>query len=337
MRGATGKLIANATLSPLGLRPLMSGVRSCFWLKMWKMFLVVYVDDFKLAGPKALMKECWDSIRRGIRTDDPIPVGKYLGCDQKTSQRSDPKSGAKLHVVGYDMSDCMRFCVDSYVELAGVERSSLKKVCTPFLAEPREPSLARDPMKSSDDLNNPAIEPSGGIDATRGRLQPIAARVLMKVLHGARVARYDLLRAVNGLAMEITKWTPRCDLRLHCFMSYVCHTLDMKLYVWVGDKAESLRLDLPVDACLAGETTQSCKSTSGVFFAVCGPNNVRDGLLLASRRNNLLLRIARLSPRLLRTTVVFGQLASRQSCYGPHCLGKAATKSNCKYGRTTMP
>ena len=91
------------------------------------------------------------------------------------------------------MSDFMRSCVDRYVELAGVERSFLKKVCTPFLAEPREPSPARDPMKSGDDLNRPAIEPTGGIDATRGRLQPIAARVLMKVLYGALMARYDLL------------------------------------------------------------------------------------------------------------------------------------------------
>ena len=45
----------------------------------------------------------------------------------------------------------------------------------------------------------------------------------------------------------------------------------MKLYGWVGDKAESLRFELFVDADFAGET-QSCKSTSGVFFAVCGPN-----------------------------------------------------------------
>ena len=54
-------------------------------------------------------------------------------------------------------------------------------------------------------------------------------------------------------------------------MSYICHTLDMKLCGWVGDKAGSLRLVLFVDADLAGET-QSCKSTFGVFFAVCGPN-----------------------------------------------------------------
>ena len=112
---------------------------------------------------------------------------------------------------------------------------------------------ARDPMKSGDDLNSPAIEPTGRIDAPRGQLQPIAARVLMKVLYGARVTRYDLLRAVNGLATEIAKWIPRCDMRLHRLMGYICHTLDMKLYGWVGDKVESLRLDLFVGADLAGE------------------------------------------------------------------------------------
>ena len=136
--------------------------RSCFWHAEWKMFLVVYVDDFKLAGPKSLMKGCWDAIRRGIRAEDPFPVGKYLGCDHVTSLRVDPKSGAKLRVMEHDMSDFMRSCVGRYVELAGVERSSLRKASTPFLAEVREPSPARDPMKSSDDLKDPAISPNGG-------------------------------------------------------------------------------------------------------------------------------------------------------------------------------
>ena len=61
-------------------------------------------------------------------------------------------------------------------------------------------------------------------------------------------------------------------MRLHRLINYICQPLDMKLYGWVGGKAESLRLDLFVDADFAGET-QSCKSTSGVFFAVRGPNS----------------------------------------------------------------
>ena len=41
--------------------------------------------------------------------------------------------------------------------------------------------------------------------ADRGRLQPIASRILMKILWAARLARFDLLRAVSHLATFVTK------------------------------------------------------------------------------------------------------------------------------------
>ena len=236
--------------------------RSCFWHPKWKMFLVVYVDDFKLAGPERYMSECWRSIRSGIKTDDPTPVGKYLGCDHKASTCKDPSTGHEYRVMEYDMSDFMRSCVDRYVELAGINKSSLKKALTPFLAEPKEPSPARDPCSSDGHVAD--------ADLVRGRLQPIAARVLMKVLYGARMARYDLIRAVNSLATEVTKWTPRCDARLHRLMCYINSTLDRKLYGWVGDLVPDLSLHLFVDADLAGDSASS-RSTSGVFFAIFGP------------------------------------------------------------------
>ena len=238
--------------------------RSCFWHPKWKMFLVVYVDDFKLAGPEKHMAECWHAIRSGIKTDDPSPVGKYLGCDHKVSTQMDPSTGHEYRIMEYDMSDFMRSCVDRYVELAGINKSSLRKALTPFLVEPKEISPARDPCSSED------AAPPGSVDEVRGRLQPIAARVLMKVLYGARMARYDLIRAVNGLATEVTKWTPRCDARLHRLMCYINSTLEQKLYGWVGDSVSNLSLHLFVDADLAGDQASS-RSTSGVFFAVFGP------------------------------------------------------------------
>ena len=238
--------------------------RSCFWHPKWKMFLVVYVDDFKLAGPEKHMAECWAAIRKGVNTDDPSPVGKYLGCDHKVSTGRDPSSGHEYRIMEYDMSDFMRSCVDRYVELAGINKSSLKKALTPFLVEPKEQSPARDPC------TNDGIESPSDADEVRGRLQPIAARVLMKVLYGARMARYDLIRAVNGLATEVTKWTTRCDARLHRLMCYINSTLEQKLYGWVGDLAESMSLHLFVDADLAGDQPSS-RSTSGVFFAISGP------------------------------------------------------------------
>ena len=58
-------------------------------------------------------------------------------------------------------------------------------------------------------------ELSSEAPAEGGRLQPIAARVLMKILYGARMARYDLLRGVCALASCVTKWTLQNDVDLY--------------------------------------------------------------------------------------------------------------------------
>ena len=41
----------------------------------------------------------------------------------------------------------------------------------------------------------------------KGVLQPVAAKIIMKVLYGARMARYDLLHACQSLACFVSKWT----------------------------------------------------------------------------------------------------------------------------------
>ena len=46
-------------------------------------------------------------------------------------------------------------------------------------------------MTKLDDLN----------DTKEGLLQPIACKVLMKILYGARLARFDLFRPIAALAM----------------------------------------------------------------------------------------------------------------------------------------
>ena len=84
------------------------------------------------------------------------------------------KSGSlTLRCIEYDMSDFFKSCVTKYLELAKLEESKLKVVETPFLEELSEEE-----------------------NAPQGDLKPIASRILMKILYGARVCRYDLLRAV---------------------------------------------------------------------------------------------------------------------------------------------
>ncbi len=82
-----------------------------------------------------------------------------------------------------------------------------------------------------------------------GELRPIAARVL-KVLYAARMARYDLLRAVNSLACNVTRWAVACDTQLHRLMCYIHHSLDLRLVGWVGDQPEAFTLQLFADADL---------------------------------------------------------------------------------------
>ena len=52
-----------------------------FWHKRLKLILVVYVDDFKLAGPKGSLAEGWSLISSEIAMGQPGPVGRFLGCN----------------------------------------------------------------------------------------------------------------------------------------------------------------------------------------------------------------------------------------------------------------
>ena len=111
-----------------------------------------------------------------------------------------------------------------------------------------------------------------GLDRSEGQLQPIASRVLMKVLYAARVCRFDLLRAVGVLAQRVTSWDAECDRRLHRLMSYIAHHTGLCMTGWIGDAASDLRPHLYSDADLAG-CAQTQRSTSGVFHSVQGPRS----------------------------------------------------------------
>ena len=91
----------------------------------------------------------------------------------------------------------------------------------------------------------------------------------MKVFYAARVARYDLLRAVGNLARYITKWIPECDRRLHRLMCYIKGSLKHRMVGWVGDDITKINMDLYADANYG---TNGGKSTTGVQLNVEGPH-----------------------------------------------------------------
>jgi hypothetical protein len=66
-------------LVSVGFNPIPTWKSCCFHADL-NLFLIVYVDDFKMAGPKDNLAKGWDLIRRGIKMDDPAPMGHFLGC-----------------------------------------------------------------------------------------------------------------------------------------------------------------------------------------------------------------------------------------------------------------
>ena len=181
--------------------------------------LVIYVDDLKLAGPTKNLKEGWTLIRSKITTDEPTAASgtRFLGAVH-TSYTATIKDGTnpitgicktcaenkdktvEVRVMEYEMKDFLIACVDKYLELTKTKRSELKDASTPFL-EIKSEVLYQEIEEA---------EKAGG-NAKPGILQPIAARILMKLLYAARLMRFDLLKAISLLASKVTKWTPICD------------------------------------------------------------------------------------------------------------------------------
>ena len=81
-------------------------------------------------------------------------------------------NSVKVKVLEYFMREFFRSCVERYQELAGLKGKALPQVETPFLDESTYGVEEWEPDDSKQKF---------------GSLKDIAARVLMKILHGARM------------------------------------------------------------------------------------------------------------------------------------------------------
>ena len=87
----------------------------------------------------------------------------------------------------------------------------------------------------SDEAEEQSVSTYRGSLPDEGALASVACSLLMKVLWAARLARPDLLRAVNHLATTVTRWTSKCDSMMCRFMAYIQNTLHLRMIGWVGD------------------------------------------------------------------------------------------------------
>ena len=222
---------------------------------------------FNLAWPFENVAKGWEMLRTVLRSEPETDLGLYLGC-VLTQSEAQLHDGKKVKTTTYNMEGLLKLSVEKYLDIVGKD-TKVKKVSTPSL--PEYPWCAH-----SFDPEMPALYETGNSSPgqeseslSRGSLAPHAASVLMKLLYAARIARFDLLRSINALARNVTKWTKDDDARLHHLMCYVNSTLSLKMIGWVGDKTEDLSLGLFADADFAG-CAQSLRSTSGSRLQVQG-------------------------------------------------------------------
>ncbi|CAE7211779.1 unnamed protein product [Symbiodinium sp. CCMP2592] len=196
----------------------------------------------------------WELMASKIKLEPPSSIKRYLGCEHVTFSHVvpgpfDPRSywthfeepkkafpeltfgdrntnvaqgstgPREIRMIKYDMRSFMEQCVSRYVELCGPKyKATLRSADTPFPDESR-PEFDVNPNRPAVTrlLGHPADTP---IPPDKGELGDCAA-VLMKILYGARMGRYDLIRPVQALASLITKWDGLCDKKLHRLVCYI--------------------------------------------------------------------------------------------------------------------
>ena len=91
---------------------IQSAWGSCYYHKAWQLFLVVYVDDFVLAGPKKHLAAGWAKIGERLDIEMPGPLSLYLGClHERFEEKVD---GVTLQGYRYNMQPALEACLKRY-------------------------------------------------------------------------------------------------------------------------------------------------------------------------------------------------------------------------------
>ena len=114
-------------------------------------FLMVCVDDFKMAGPKGNLKTCWEALtsikgKNGqplVELGPVAPVTHYLGCETMDA------TVEGIAVKRYRMMKFMTQCVELYEKVAQEHGFPNFKCCLLYTSpSPRDGLLSRMPSSA---------------------------------------------------------------------------------------------------------------------------------------------------------------------------------------------
>jgi hypothetical protein len=108
----------NEQVQMLGFVPFGPEWPSVYFHKELALVLSIYVDDFKLAGPRENLAKGWTLLRSRVELDTPGPLGLYLGCQQTKVEIVSPL-GRPIGVMIYDMEAFLEQCLERYAACSG--------------------------------------------------------------------------------------------------------------------------------------------------------------------------------------------------------------------------
>ena len=146
-----------------------------FWFHEEWLLLSTYVDDLTLAGPRAAHAPFWDKLCALVNVEPPEPIYRILGRNHVYVKHT-LEDKTKIEALAFDMCDYAQQTVDLYKAIT--KSKKIKNASTPFL--PEGSLLPQD-------------------EEVTGELAGNAAKILMKALWLARLARPDILRPINDL------------------------------------------------------------------------------------------------------------------------------------------
>jgi hypothetical protein len=224
----------------------VEGWESVFVHKSLGLMLVVYVDDFLLVGEKKSVDIGWTKIRTVVKLGDTGPLGHFLGCTHDVSKSTNADGSVKT-TVSFNMQGYLEQAIKDF-RTAAEDNKPFHPVESPFLTEDRSQLVE---------------------DAKPGKLALGAQSSLPKLLYAARLARPDLVFAINLLSRNLTKWQTYHDRALRRLFAYVNTSLALRLTGSIG--AGTLGIDMFCDADHAGDL-DTAKSTSGMILYVTSSN-----------------------------------------------------------------
>ena len=99
----------HASLLKCGFLPVQDWP-SVYWHDTSRVLLLVYVDDFKMAGPPSAVACAWTRIRQELLIGDPCPVTVFLGCTQCEHKVSDSEN-REYRALENNMEDFLKSCL----------------------------------------------------------------------------------------------------------------------------------------------------------------------------------------------------------------------------------